>query len=346
MAVRRESAGRALRRPARLRHGAAALVLLLAGGVAAAPPPSSAVYPRQPATGHGLTCLAGSGVRCFASDSMERRWEALPGTRTFELVMAPDAILAGSTAGLHALDPTDGSVRWRWRSGAEVFSPAVESSFAYASDRAGRVAAIRLTDGEIRWQRRLDGWLYTPALVAGQLITGGRGAIVYALDQDTGETVWTRKLAQELVYRPVAVGNGVVVTAFDGSVIRLGRDGSIRWRDRDPSPSFSPAVAGNLLLFGGMDGILRARDARTGRMRWRVELSGRLNIPAREDGGEAAVVSPDGTFALVDAVDGSVQVRTSIPGSPVGAPIRTGDGTWRVFQRHRGIISWVVASEP
>lgn len=276
---------------------------------------------------------------------MEKRWSALPDAHTFQPLISENAVVVGSTSGLQVLDRSDGTIRWQWRTGDEVFSPAADGNVVYVTDRGGRIAALGLDDGHVVWARQLEGWLYTPALVAGRVITGGRAGVVYALDRRTGETAWTRKLDQELVFRPVAVDDGVVVTTFRGSILRLDRDGRARWRQRDPAPSFSPTVADELLLFGGMDGVLRARDKGTGRLRWRVELSGPLAIPARVHGDQVAVVTPDGALVVVDAADGSVLARVAVPGKILGAPFRSPGGGWRVFHREAGIISWVDASD-
>lgn len=305
---------------------------------------AAAVYPSQPAKRDGLLCVSGPGVTCFAPATMEKQWSALPDVHTFQPLISKNAVVVGSTSGLRVLDRSDGAARWHWRSGGEVFSPVVDESVVYVTDRAGRIAALGLDDGHVVWTRQLEGWLYTPALVAGRVITGGRAGVVYALDGRTGETAWTRKLDQELVFRPVAVDDGVVVTTFRGSTLRLDRDGRVRWRQRDPVPSFSPTVADELLLFGGMDGVLRARDKGTGRLRWRVELSGPLATPARVHGDRVAVVTRDGALVVVDAEAGSVLARVAIPGKPLGAPFRSPGGGWRVFQREAGIISWVNAS--
>lgn len=305
---------------------------------------AAGVYPSQPAKRDRLLCVSGPGVTCFASATMEKRWSALPDAHTFQPLISENAVVVGSTSGLQVLDRSDGTIRWQWRTGDEVFSPAADGKVVYVTDRGGRIAALGLDDGHVVWARQLEGWLYTPALVAGRVITGGRAGVVYALDRRTGEFAWTRKLDQELVFRPVAVDDGVVVTTFRGSILRLDRDGRVRWRQRDPAPSFSPTVADELLLFGGMDGVLRARDKGTGRLHWRVELSGPLAIPARLHGDRVAVVTPDGALVVVDAADGSVLARVAVPGKPLGAPFRFPGGGWRVFHRKAGIISWVDAS--
>lgn len=305
---------------------------------------STAVYPDNPLAERDVLCVSDDGVTCLESAELGKRWEALAGVNTFEVLYTADAVLVGSTTGLHALSPADGSSRWQWRGDAHVFSPAVGGEVAYATDRTGRIAALDLQDGRVIWEKELNGWLYTPALLEDRLITGGSGGVVYALHRGTGETLWTRRLDQELVFRPVAVPGGVVVTTFKGSVLLVDGDGELVWEERDAAPSFSPAAADDLLVFGGMDGVLRARDARTGRLRWRVELSGALSVPARIRAGEVAIVTPDGALLILDAADGSRLARVPLPGTPLGRPVYSGDHGWRVLQRDAGIFSWVGAS--
>jgi len=289
-----------------------------------------------------MLCVSSGGVACFGAANGEKRWQALTGMRTFEPLLTPEYVMVGSTSGLQVLSRSNGTVRWRWPGAGHVFSPATDGQTVYVTDRAGHVAALSLSDGEPLWQRSLDGWLYTPALVGDLVVTGGRSGVVHALARDSGETVWTVELDQELVFRPVATGDGVVVTTFAGSVIRLDAQGRVMWKARDDVPSFSPATTGELLLLGGMDGVLRARDARTGRLRWRVALSGKLSIPAGAHGDTVAAVSPDGELVLLDAANGGVLRRTTLSAAPLGSPVWA-DG-WRVPVREAEIIGWAHAS--
>jgi len=301
------------------------------------------VYPSQPAQRQGLLCVSGTGVTCLDAATMERQWEAFSDSSTFAPLMVGDSVIVGSTSGLKALSASSGAVRWTWPGAGHVFSPVADERTVYVADRGGHVAALTLECGEVLWQRSFDGWLYTPALLSGRVITGGQAGVVRALDSETGETLWKTRLDQELVFRPVSVGDGVVATTFLGSVFRIDATGGIVWTAQDASPSFSPAVAGELLIFGGMDGVLRAREALTGRLRWRAELSGKLSIPASVRGGEVAVVTSDGQFAVVDPGDGEVLGRKRIPGRPLGGPVWE-DG-WVVFRQEAGIIRRVDASQ-
>lgn len=320
--------------------GAAALVAVLWASL----PAAAAVYPQQPAASGTLLCVAGSGISCFARPGMEKRWQVLDQTRMFAPVIAGDTVIAGGSRGLYALRAANGMSRWHWPGGGEVFSPMVDAGVAYATDRAGRVAAIDLDSGRLHWQRRLGGWLYTPALAGDRIVTGGQDGVLYALDRATGATAWTRELGQELVFHPVAVDGGVVVTTFDGAITRFDAGGRRQWQVRDATPAFSPRVAGGLLVYGGMDGVLRARDAATGELIWRVALSGKLAIPAAVQAGMVAAVNPDGALVLVEAASGAVAWRGAVPGTPIGAPLPLGPGAWRIFQHQSGIISWVNVS--
>lgn len=298
----------------------------------------------QPEAFRAPICVSASGVVCFERGSMGERWRALAGVHPLQPVLGPGVLLAGSSSGLHALNLSDGKPLWTWRPGDTVFPPAVDETTVYATDRAGHVAAIRLSDGDIKWRRNLDGWLYTPALSEGLVVTGGRRAAVHALDRQTGRTMWTRELDQELVSPPVAVRGGAVATTFSGSVYKLSLEGHLLWKQVDPVPSFSPAVAGNLLIFGGMDGMLRARGVASGALRWQLELSGPLSIRPSAHAGQIAVATPDGELVIVDSAKGTVLCRRAIRGRPLAAPVALGSQNWRAFHLASGIVSWVDAS--
>lgn len=337
---------------ARLFHQRGGCGRLLAAGVAAwlihgaAYPAATAHYPAQPAAGAGVVCVSASGVVCFDEGDLTRRWSALAGRQTFEPVIAGSTLLVGGSSGLHAFDARTGAPHWHRESEGAVFSPTVAEGVAYATDRQGRIEALEIRTGEVLWQRRVEGWTYPPAIVAGRLVTGGRAGVLFAVEPGDGRVLWRRDLDQELVYRPVAVGSSVVVTTFAGTVAAFAPDGALLWQARDSVPSTSPEHADGLLVFPGMDGTLRARDASTGRLAWTAPLSGRLSVAGRADGGRVAAASSDGVAFVLETAGGSVVHRAAIPGAPVGGAIARGDGRWRVPYRAAGIISWLEASPP
>ena len=159
-------------------------------------------------------------------------------------------LLAGITAGTSAASPTDP----RSGDGAPWPSPGGDAAGAYYSplhlinDRnANRLGYA--------WQYRLGthrGLEATPLVVGGLLITSGNWGKVYALDARTGAARWTydphvdgqwgRYACCDVVNRGVVERNGIVYVA-------------------------------------SLDGYLHALDARTGRLRWKVDT---LNARSRD----------------------------------------------------------------
>lgn len=316
-------------------------VLALLALLLAATPGQAAQRPANPAVGAGMVCVSGSGLVCLDGDDLSPRWRALTGEHTLEPVIADGMVLVGGGAGLHAFAADTGTVLWRWRGRGLVFTPTVADGTAYAADRHGHLRALDLATGAPRWQRQLDGWSYPPAIVGGRLLTGGRAGVVRALDPADGRTLWRRSVGQELVYRPVAAGGLAVVTTFAGRVLAFTPDGDLAWEARDPVPSFSPAVAGPLLLFGGMDGRLRARRAADGAPVWEFAAAGQLAVPARHHppSAQVALVDGDDNALVLDRADGRPLARLAVPGRALGAPLyRAGTG-WIIFFDRDGTIS-------
>lgn len=320
-----------------------ALALLLTLSVTA----GGAEYPARPAVGAGLVCVSDAGLVCFDEDDLTVRWQVLEGEHTLEPVIAGGMVLVGGGAGLHAFEAGSGEQRWHWRGKGLAFTPSVERDTAYVADQDGQLLALDLATGTPRWRRSLDGWSYPPAVVAGRLVTGGREGIVRALDPADGRTLWRHEMEQELVYRPVAVGDRAVVTTFSGHVLALDPEGETVWMARDPVPSFSPVRAGNLLLFGGMDGRLRARNIDDGRLAWRIRAAGPLVLPARHHApvDRSALIDADGKVIVVDTHNGDAVARLSVPGKPVSAPLYRHARGWVVFFRERGTIDWSSLSQ-
>lgn len=314
------------------------VVVLLAALSATA---DAATYPTRPAVGAGLVCVSDSGLVCLDGGDLTVRWQALAGEHTLEPVIADGMVLVGGGTGLHAFHAASGEQRWHWRGKGLTFTPSVDRDTAYVADQEGRLLALDLATGAPRWQRELAGWSYPPAIVAGRLVTGGREGVVRALDPADGQTLWRRELQQELVYRPVAVDDMAVITTFDGRILALDAEGTTIWTARDPVASFSPVPAGDLLLFGGMDGRLRARHVDDGRLVWQVEATGPLALPARQHapGSQAALVDADGNAIVVDMRSGEVVLRTPLPGKPVSAPLYRDAGGWVAFSRRGGTIA-------
>lgn len=312
------------------------LPLLVAGAVpgwVAAAPSGAVHYPAQPAASEGLVCVSDAGVRCFRDGTLELAWSALEGAHTLEPVIADGRLLVGSSAGLYALDTDTGEVLWHRPGAGLTFTPTVVGATAYASDRHGHLTAVDTRTGKSHWQRAFEGWSYPPAMVDGVLVTGGRSGLLRGIDPDTGATRWRRDFGSELVYRPVATAQGALVTGFAGRVAAIAADGAVTWSVRDKVASFTPAVAGDRALFGGMDGRIRVRALHDGGLLWQRSLGGNLVIPPRPEGRSIGVVNSDGHAVVLRRADGELEASTEVRGAPLGAPVRLSDDRWAVIYR-------------
>lgn len=284
-------------------------------------------YPANPAMMDDAVYVSAQGVTRLDAKNLEPVWRALDGIDTLEPVVTPVAILVASSAGLYALDPVSGAQRWRLRSAQRPFPPAVSAGVAYVGSMDGSLRALTLATGKQLWRRDYGGWLYTPAIIGDRLIVGGREAILRALDTRTGELRWQKHLAQELVYRPVAVtGARVVVTLFSGAILMIdAADGRTHWQVQESTPSFPPAVSADALYFGTFDGTLHARAISDGRSLWQQQLAGRLHLlPCLLDGA-VLVGSDQGELAAYQAATGRKLWRASAAHELVASPVVLND---------------------
>lgn len=118
-----------------------------------------------------------------------------------------------------------------------------------------------------------------PMVADGRLYAAGIDGKVAALDAATGRTLWSRHLGER-----------------EGGRLRRGGR-SLRWTG-------GPAVAGDLLVVGGLDGTLHALSAEDGSERWQASLPSEvISRPAIADG-IVVVRSNDGRLTAFDAHDG------------------------------------------
>ncbi|MBS0569504.1 MAG: outer membrane protein assembly factor BamB [Proteobacteria bacterium] len=119
-----------------------------------------------------------------------------------------------------------------------------------------------------------------PAYADGKLFVAGIDGDVAALDAATGRTLWSRRAGQRR-----------------GFILHHGQN-SVRWAG-------GPAVDGDLLVVGGLEGEVHALDAGSGADRWQAQVSSEvIASPAIADG-IVVVRTDDGRLFGLNAADGS-----------------------------------------
>jgi len=253
---------------------------------------------------YALDEASGALVWKFATEG-EKRFEArglhgfLPRRQTYadpfdvylsSPVVADGAVFFGSGDGhVYALAVADGQRRWTFDTGEVVHaSPAVVSGVVYVGSWNSRFFALDARSGAERWhfQAGTDdlihnqvGFQSSPAVVEGTVYVGCRDANLYALDAATGREKWRYPTNGSWVVTSPAVSAGRVVFATSDSSLVTALDaatGKQQWQQSTRAYVFaSPAVAGDVVLVGVLNGILEARSLSSGTLLWefRTEAS-------------------------------------------------------------------------
>jgi outer membrane protein assembly factor BamB len=203
-------------------------------------------------------------------------------------VVVDGMVLVGTNDGkLYALDAQHGGIRWEARTGAPIWSsPAVADKRVFVGSADGVLYCLGLTNGAQRWRfetdgSRLESQQYgfdrrtiqsSPAVANGIVYVGSRDGFLYAVSADSGKLVWRYDHQTSWVNDSPAVADGVVyVGTSDNSFFHAidATSGKELWRTRVGGVIWSsPAVSGDLVVFGDGIGRLHALDRRTGVERW------------------------------------------------------------------------------
>jgi outer membrane protein assembly factor BamB len=249
---------------------------------------------------HALDARTG-GVRWkFATDG-ERRFEAKglnglqPRNQTiadpFDVflsspVVAEGAVYFGSGDGnLYAVDVASGELRWKFQTGDVVHaSPAYADGVLYFGSWDSYFYAVEAATGKERWRfhggedpvlHNQVGFQSSPAVAHGVVYTGCRDAQLHALDAATGKEKWHFDNALSWVISSPAVSDGKVFFATSDSSLYHVVDaatGKPILKQQDKAYMFSsPAIAGDVVLIGVLNGTLQARDLKTGEVLWNFQ---------------------------------------------------------------------------
>ena len=253
---------------------------------------------------HALDARSGATKWKFATQG-ERNFEAKglngmqPKTQTmpdpYDNYLSSPAVVNGAVffgsgdGNLYALDAASGDLRWKFATGDVVHaSPAVVDgtvfvgswdSYFYAVDAATGKEKWRFHGGEDAVMHNQVGFQSSPTVVNGTVYTGCRDSNVYSLDAATGKENWRFYNDGSWVNTSPAVKDGKVYFATsDSSLFHVvdALTGKPVLRQQGNAYMFSsPAIAGDTVFIGVLNGTLEARDLSTGNVLWtfRTEAS-------------------------------------------------------------------------
>jgi outer membrane protein assembly factor BamB len=202
-------------------------------------------------------------------------------------VVVQNTVYFGSGDGnLYAIDAGSGEAKWKFKTGDVVHaSPAYSEGLIYFGSWDSYFYAIDAVSGKERWRfhggedpvvHNQVGFQSSPAVVDGVVYTGCRDSNVYALDGATGKEKWRFNNEMSWVNTAPAVTKGKVFFATSDSslhhVVDAASGKSIQKQKGKAYMFSSPAVAGDVVLIGVLNGTLEARDLNTGELLWDYQV--------------------------------------------------------------------------
>jgi outer membrane protein assembly factor BamB len=197
-------------------------------------------------------------------------WISLRGVGTSSpAAQGPDATVPHSWPGYqyypsHNAVLTESTIRANWlaRLGDKINGGlAIVDGTVYAVSFDKSLYAIEETTGKIRWKAQTDNILMsTPVVTPDGLVIVGSGKDGFLKPNDYISQTWGRPEGDDLY-------------AFNAA------SGKLVWKfHTDGQDMPSPALAGDSIVFANGDAHAYALDARTGRLRWKIDLPGAVTM--------------------------------------------------------------------
>ncbi|KAA9404672.1 hypothetical protein EGO51_18350 [Haloarcula hispanica] len=142
------------------------------------------------------------------------------GHGSLEPALATDGELVVAAAGsVIAVDPADGTHRWRASTPSETSGLAVADGTAFISfdghtrrrdDAPAGVLAVDLSNGSERWQTELPDAPGPPGVGVNDVVVGTEGGDLVALDAATGDRRWSGPVGNRMDDRPLVMPERVI----------------------------------------------------------------------------------------------------------------------------------------
>ncbi len=259
------------------------------------------------------------------------------------VIASGTAYIGDLDGGFHALDLETGETRWTRSIEQAGFSsaaavPAEPSLPVVVGDDLGIVRGLDRTTGETRWEYATEGEIsggptILPATEGQRVLVGSQDASLSCLDLATGKLLWKHSIADQIRCGPTvartSTGDRIFLAGCDGRLHVIdAATGEERTAVEIGGPTgTTPAVSGDLVLFGTEGGDFFAIDFVQGTVAWQK----RPAASAQAYRSSAAVV---GDLAIVGTRGRAVEAFM----------IATGAQAWRHPMRGRVDASPVIVS--
>jgi outer membrane protein assembly factor BamB len=238
---------------------------------------------------------------------------------------------------IHAIDPTNGTERWRYFSHRCGWSsPALGDGLVFATFigdprcsklRNGSLDALSARTGKIRWRLDIGSCESSPLFAHGTVYIGDQNGRVYAFAARTGRLRWSFDSGAPIKASVTLAGGRIFIGNYGGTFYALdARTGKVLWQSGGHGNFYSTAsVADGRVYAGSLDGRLYAFSARTGAVDWATGLGGYVYASPAVWRGLVLVGSYDHRLYAVDGATGVIRWSFDA-GAPVSGAASVVDG--------------------
>jgi len=194
---------------------------------------------------------------------------------------------------------------------------------AYNPAHTRHVPAGSEIQGRVRWTRILGvATDSAPAVVDGTLYVGGHFQVL-ALSAATGRQIWETETTGPVHSSPAIAGDRIYLGLLDGRVFALDAlTGKLVWEFTTRNFVFNSATVVNGILYTGSgDETIYALDALNGRLIWRVGLEGRAQGTPAVVDGILYLPDDGGNLYCLDARTGARRLRFRMYRNLIDSPV-------------------------
>jgi len=221
----------------------------------------------------------------------------------------------------------------------------------------GMLHGVDRRTGEGRWtyNAALDGGkpeFHGRPLITGELIVVGSDdrrpegvGHVYAFERSTLRLVWKYRAGAGVASDVVQLRETAYVVTLGDEVVALDlRTGAVQWKLASGAsndrclPNSTPAIVGERLIFGSLDGTMYGLDAKSGAVLWRRVLPARVSTSVAIVGDNVFAGDADGRIYRLGVAHGTIEAQLRVNGSPSFKLVRAGESLL-VFVHESGVMT-------
>jgi serine/threonine protein kinase/outer membrane protein assembly factor BamB len=253
---------------------------------------------------------------------------------------------------VYAVSPTDGAVRWRFRTSRGVVSrPVLADNVAIVGSEDHSIYAVDRARAKSVWSYRTGMSVRSsPEVFDEYVVVGSDDTWLYCLESATGSLAWRQRTWGPIRSSPVTVEDAVIVGSDDGYLYSMhAGNGRVNWRVACGGPIQSaPVVDHDRVLVASRGGLVTAVSARRGERVWQFDARSPLISSPRTVNGVAVVGAADGALFGLSVEDGGLRwtsrfanqiTATALLTDRVGY-VGTIDGDFVCFSCATGELIW------